>query len=512
MKIIYSLILIFLSVSARNHKLRKGGEEESKSNDEFNFVFISDIHFDPFYKFHWENGKPGERGNTCQFRKDKKEQMKKLNEVTLSEEENAKLEENYYGVYNCNSNDKLLQALVEEIERIKPKKIIFLGDMVAHGIDNFEQRKEVISFIQSKFTYLKSKINNLEVYVAVGNNDLNAKYNFPKNEEEYEQEMQLLFQNTKVTEGTKAPMFPFYSVWMEDVQFEFIFLFTTLYGVDHKGKEVPKYAKDFIIEQKNFLEDKLANLHKEKKKAIICYHIPVHATFERSHNSMETNWDIEFRNWLDLLLKKFSDTVYLNFSGHTHRADLHTMLDSNENPYFSVINMPSLTPVKFNNPGFAVAKFSQRKLEKLEYRFLPLNETKTKVGNPFSIKVNLNTFKTENEGEGNGLDKIAIKKLLDNIYSTLVNARKFVLFKEGNANQIDDKKRRVVDREDFFYLNHACSSYSLNFDYKKDELDNVTCLYPLRRMSIYQFNEMIKSYYEKPASSEKPKRLKKKSK
>lgn len=505
MKIIKTVICLFLifislttSVSSRHHLKTKG------ENDKFNVVFISDIHHDPYFKYSDEAGdEKGNRGNTCQFKGNNKDE--KLVKPTSTDFDK------FYGVYNCNSNINLVDALFEEIKKINPSLIIFLGDTVAHGIDKLKLRLEIINVIKGKFEELKKQNPKLQIYIAFGNNDLNSKYNFPADNNEYNQEKDALFQII-TPKPSNSDMFPYYSIWNEEFGFEFIFLFTTIYGVDHGNNTLPAYASDFKNKQKEFLENKLKELKKDKKQAIIGYHIPIHATMERSHNSMESNWEPNSREWFDNLMRDYKDTVYLIFSGHTHRADLHTRLDESFEPYFSVVNIPSLTPVKFNNPGFAVANFSNGSLDDLEYRFMNLGQTTTKSVNVFTEKRNIKEFAAEvakeakisiDEDDCKELNKYEIKKLLDIFYSSVDTAKKFVLFKEGLSTKKDEKGKGIVDREDIFYENHACSSFTLDYDWMKNGVYKVDCSYIIMKMIANGFKKMLAVYKDKP---EKPKR------
>jgi predicted MPP superfamily phosphohydrolase len=312
-----------------------------------------------------------------------------------------------YGRYNCNPSVVLLQSALKDIYSKFPRLdlIILGGDLVANLLYdlNIERDKEINKKLY-KETF-KTVLNEIrKVYLStkilpiIGNNDFYQHYQTPDPESLKEQievfknmyftsgddqdasnKLPPKYLNKNFDETLNAGMY--YSYFDNNLGIKFIVLNTNFFSIKNK-----KINKENSYKQLSFLEGELAKLEQQNLKCLVVSHIPAFPFYDST--KFEFMCVDEFIKKLEELMYRYKNSIIATISGHTHWSKSGVRVkkrstklrqryaDLNEY-FFSSINLPSLSPVYYNNPGYAVVFFDShsKSIFNIETHYADLQKT-----------------------------------------------------------------------------------------------------------------------------------------
>jgi sphingomyelin phosphodiesterase acid-like 3 len=131
-----------------------------------------------------------------------------------------------------------------------------------------------------------------------------------------------------------------------------------------------------------WLETELAAAQQAREPVWLLYHIPPgidgYATLREGTcpAKIVTMWDPAYADAFDRLLRRYSNTIFASFAGHTHMDDFRLIGDGEGHYGFALIT-PAISPIFGQNPGFRTAVYDPAGgiLDQTTYYLTNLTET-----------------------------------------------------------------------------------------------------------------------------------------
>lgn len=320
---------------------------------DFNFIALSDIHFDPFQGCHFKK--------TCK-------NVSLLAKAPLTEWQ-ALLSTNYqqrnaHLLLGMDSNqyllDKLLTQLNKTIKEKKPQFIIITGDFIAHGIEKnyheyFHTAKGYKNFIRKLFQYLqyqlRSASNQTPLYFVMGNNDgylgdyaSNAGGQFFKDiQQDWPELTKSKGENSRLLSKSGNYAITSFPHW------RLIVLNSNLFYKKTRGKLKAAYAKASLT----WLSRQLSQAKTQKQKVLLFYHIPYGIQPSKRFLAPEVAalWMPDSNQTFFTLATQYKEIIKGIFHGHVHRKAFMVLHTNRAQPLSQTL-ISSISPIFGNQPMF----------------------------------------------------------------------------------------------------------------------------------------------------------------
>jgi len=339
---------------------------------ESEFLWISDIHFDPMV----------DPALVCALVKARASKWETILERTKPES---------FSSYGTDTNWWLLKSAVEQFPKTEPRPafVIVTGDLLAHNFpDTFEKtsekchqqpyRKFVFKTVQFLALQLQRRFPNTKIYITPGNNDNDSgNYSISPNGA-------FLHDTAKLTRKLARGGGELGKQWKALGSFNvqhptlsnvrLISLDSIVFSQKYKQPQQRGCAANSgtaALALMKWLESNLAAAEKSNKKVWLMFHIPPGidgyssgAAYEAASKSGVQNaaicehaivpmWVPDCTQSFDEWLARYRTTVTAAFAAHTHSDDFRVMRDSGE---YLLMN-PAISPVYEQNPGFRVVSY-----------------------------------------------------------------------------------------------------------------------------------------------------------
>jgi sphingomyelin phosphodiesterase acid-like 3 len=348
--------------------------------DNFNFMTIADIHFDPF--------------SSCTTRPCPL--IDKLRQSTASDwGKILAVYDKSPPVYGEDANYPLLQSGMLEFQKIAATRharfVLVLGDFIGHYYPYYYRRYSsdksmsgYRSFVYKTLAFLTIELNrafpDINVYAVVGNNDTYQKdYESEPGGQFFHDTANLwagLIRDKVVSSNMRNQYLKagYYSV-TPPVQhgLRIIMLNTNLFSHRARGHNIDQAA----LTELNWLHNQLQDAKKNGQKVLIAMHIPegidVYATLRVKLFTLMQLWKSEYTSRFEAELRAFAPEISGILAGHLH-ADWFQILSFDENE-IPVLGTPSISPIFGNNPGFKVFTYTAqpRQLQDYTTYYYPLH-------------------------------------------------------------------------------------------------------------------------------------------
>jgi predicted MPP superfamily phosphohydrolase len=311
-----------------------------------------------------------------------------------------------YGRYNCNPSVVLLQTALKDIYSKFPSLdlIILGGDLIAHGLYDLSigLEKEVNKNLYKEtfltiYNEIKKLYPNTKIVPIIGNNDFYEHYQTPDSKSQKEQidffknlyftgldkdsSNKLNFKNLNINYDESLNAGMYYSYFDKNLRIKIIVLNSNIFSLKNN-----KLNRDEAFKQLQFLEDELADVERRNSKCFVVSHIPAFPYY--NSKKFEFFYNDDFSRKIEELMYRYKNSIVVTVSGHTHwsKSGVRVKYDESQprlrytdkNEYFfSSINLPSLSPIFYNNPGYSVIIYDKnsRSINNIETHYADLQKT-----------------------------------------------------------------------------------------------------------------------------------------
>lgn len=326
------------------------------SSDTFNFIVLSDIHFDPYNDC--VNKRPCPlieklRNNPAEKWPD------------LLRQYNIELPR-----FRENTNYRLLtsalSAAKNTAEKNQAKFVLVLGDSLAHGYRSKYKRfstdksaANYSSFARKTLEFLTRQLAtafpSIDVYNVVGNNDSYSGDYVIKPNSQFFNEAGNIWSRLIKNSANMQNQFSYagyYSLTLQQPQnLRLIVMNTNLFSNKAKGNNLDSVASQEL----NWLHAELQKAKAANQVVLIAIHIPEGIDFYATRRTrlfrLFSLWKSQYIDRFQSELKQFAPQIKGIFAGHIHRNWFQVLdFDDGEIP---VIGVTSVSPIFGNQPGFA---------------------------------------------------------------------------------------------------------------------------------------------------------------
>ncbi|CDW74027.1 UNKNOWN [Stylonychia lemnae] len=290
------------------------------------------------------------------------------------------------GKYGCDPPLSLLETFLDKISSSEGHLdfIIMPGDLVAHGLPldpsnpkkgNYELLKQTISSVSQTFA---KYFPNTFVLPSLGNND--PKYHYMAlNEDDKDEYYGFIYQNWMQTQSYNSNLKNFGTIkstmlkggyYRADIDSTLsVMAVNTLYFNE----------KNDISQQGNDAQDHITWIRDQftqnpQRRFIVTNHIYPGAKYVGDSKDLFVDG---FNDQFFSILYEFRNQIVLEVSAHDHFADVRYHSngdDKNKDFYHNILVAPGVSPVKNQNPGYAVFEIDSSTFipENLKLTFLNL--------------------------------------------------------------------------------------------------------------------------------------------
>lgn len=338
--------------------------------ESFNFLALSDIHFDPFATCYSAEQRP------CPM-------IEKLISAPISQwrtilaaEDTAKPE------FLVDTNYVLLEKSLEKAHaaamQSHPDFVLVLGDFLGHDFRHhyrkYYQRyaanqsmQAYQKFVGKTFEFLNQELTaafpGTNIFMVVGNNDTYSRNYQSVPGGSFFRDTGGLWSALIVNAGDRSAMRRDFSAggyYAVNVPahpgLRLIVLNSVLFSTRSVGRESAQAASAEL----EWLQQQLQQASDKKQKVLIALHIPqsvdVYATHFLRLFTFQEFWAPEFSERFNHALAAYPATIVGVFSGHLHYDWMQTLALS-DHFTLPVITVPSISPVYGNDPAFKVYHF-----------------------------------------------------------------------------------------------------------------------------------------------------------
>lgn len=319
------------------------------ASDDYHFIAVSDIHFDPFLACH--------QNTACPL-------IDKLTSAPVSQWDHLLNQYDHSLMnYGQDTNSSLLNAVLDKAGEVRkqyqPAFVILLGDMLAHHYRRHyrqfaspQNKGNYSLFVRKSMLYLAQKLSktfpNMPLYFAVGNNDSYTGNYSVMVQGSFFNETSMLWQSTK------QPSFQYAGYYaVETPGLRMIVLNTNLFSKRVRGREVVTAAQ----QQLKWLQTELTEAQKNKQQVFILMHIPegidLYLTEKLRLFHLYSFWQSQYIAAYHRLIGSYANTIAAVYSGHLHTS-WSGVVDVNKGASTKLLayGIPSISPFFGQNPSF----------------------------------------------------------------------------------------------------------------------------------------------------------------
>ncbi|MBV9575609.1 MAG: metallophosphoesterase [Gammaproteobacteria bacterium] len=338
-------------------------------NKTYQFLVISDIHFDPFQNCSHQQ--------PCLL-------IQKLRAAPAREwgkilaNNNKTLPD-----YHYDTNYTLLKTTTDFAKTLaeteKVQFVLFLGDALGHNYRRYYKKYAADStssgyqsFVRKTLEFLTLELAHsfpaVNVYMATGNNDSYQDDYVAIPNGDFFKETAILWGSLIKNKTSRTSMEEefakagYYALHLDNHTC-LILLNSNLFSRNEKGKNIEKAAQDEL----NWLHQVLSELTAKKQKIFIAMHVPEGIDIYLSPHTplftLTNLWKTEYIQRFEAELEQFSANIAGVFSSHLHTNWLHMITYKNNNEV-PVIGVASISPIFGNDPTVKIFTYSPQ-LEKL---------------------------------------------------------------------------------------------------------------------------------------------------
>ncbi|KAL0223045.1 hypothetical protein P9112_002435 [Eukaryota sp. TZLM1-RC] len=391
------------------------------------FIFISDIHQDPFYLTH---SMPGKEGDWCRKR------------LPLPEHVAAT-----FGRPGCDIPYPLAKSCFDAAKRFAPDPEFILvgGDLPSHDLPSADVSMNLVRNVTKEIT---TRFPHVPIISTIGNNDVYPGYTAPD-----------LFELSKVwgpamKNEKAAEEFSrqgFYRFDLNNSKLTFLVLSTNMYSPSYKDSfsffSSANYKSNVDpFGQFQWLEKQLKRTYSEGRSVLIAGHI---APGPNAYDD-GLQWQDFFSERYLQLVQTFGSHIAAQFFGHIHATD-YRLISPNTGPIFIG---GAVSSVYMNNPNFKVVFYNEEEIVDIDTYYLDLflanKEKKTVWKKESSLKSLYN---------------------LDNLSSKSLDSLTKLVIKDRSAwNRYIDHRSSLIFPRRFAY---GCAMrFLIDQDYRQCLIDN----------------------------------------
>ena len=317
-----------------------------QKDKKFQILFFNDLHYNPFYN---PNGDPK---HWCEG--------KNLSD-SLSYQ---------YGIYGCDSSDKLYSSLIETFKYLKitPSLIIFCGDSL-----RFENAtmKEINQWLFKFMTDISKLFPNIPFMMTLGNTEYSPSYGSYINDSNTFQSLSQSF--SFFLNDNQLLTFKKGGYYFQDFpshHLRIINLNSILYNHKHYISLNLNLSLNNISDpwdQFEWLENSIKDAKIKKLEPLIVTHIPPNKIW---YPNGLIGWESKYSISFFKILEKYDIQPIL--VGHSHldlimpiynyKNNYNNNSNNNYSSEFVAISSPSVSPEHGNNPGFRIYTIENGKL------------------------------------------------------------------------------------------------------------------------------------------------------
>jgi len=354
-----------------------GNSSETPVGKTTRFVFISDMHFSPFFDETLFNDL---------VQADVSQWAGIFQSSTITKPQSWGNETNY---------PLLIQALDSAREQVNSMPfLLFGGDILAHkfrekffGLYGKEDEEALRSFSYKTVAFFVSQVrerfSEVPVLFILGNVDSYAgDYRIVPGGPFLADTAELFYSEFLLGGADREKYFETYSAggyYVADPpgsKVLFVCLNAVLFSV-HRADATAE-EKDAAWKQLDWLEETLVNAGKEDRKMWLFLHIPPGADiFGTVHTYMDdaghisdavTMWQEKYQQRFLELTARHAENIEAGFAGHTHMDEYLLTPSDGAQDSGTIVISPSISPLFGNNPAFKVMKMDTAGWKLLDYR------------------------------------------------------------------------------------------------------------------------------------------------
>jgi sphingomyelin phosphodiesterase acid-like 3 len=294
------------------------------------FLYVNDIHFDPFYEPYSLASDPN--NSYCRER---------WPSATIPRP---------FGQYGCDCPNTTFYSLLAQLPKVctNPKFIIFGGDALAH--DTGYDRPAVASNFKFIITELSNLYPNIPVLVSLGNNEFVPNYGTDDTDPlDFQSLGEVLRPYMNDNQHQTFLKGGYYFQDFPDDKLRILLLNSIVYDAWRPTREDPNDQLAWID-----------SVSAEAKSLGYSIGVSLHMSPQVITWVYDQGWDPSYTDRFFSLAAKYDFSFTL--VAHSHFDSLLPMRDSGQNPFGFGLSSPSVSPVHVNNPAFRVMKYRGGKI------------------------------------------------------------------------------------------------------------------------------------------------------
>lgn len=195
-----------------------------------------------------------------------------------------------------------------------------------------------------------------------------------------------------------------------------------------------------------WLQRKLHEAQKAKKKVILTYHIP-QGLFSTAVG-VESFWLKEYEDLFNELLRQYKDNIVGIYTGHTHVSGVNATVKEhgdNKEYYAGVIINRAVSPHYANNPGFAVYKYGDNLKHPLYYDEYTFDIEKSYNATQPSSAYWSHLYNSKKDMNIADLSPKGIMDFLDSLEADVKKYLKYILFRLGMKPYSYEQLKQLIE-------------------------------------------------------------------